>query len=81
MCYICNIERKTIEENKKSFSEHIKGPHHLWNYVFYVYYLDKKNKPDYSGLEYNITNQYNQTDEDMMIDWVPVAVEEEFNVK
>ena len=61
-CYICNIERKTIEEKKGSFHAHINGPHHLWNYVFYVYYLDGKSPTDYSGLEYQITFQYNQSD-------------------
>jgi len=50
MCYICNVTRYTLEKQKKSFKEHINGPHFLWNYVFYVYYLDKKSPTDYSGL-------------------------------
>jgi len=53
----------------------VNGKHFLWNYVFYIYYLDKKNPTDYSGLEYQITNQYNRTDEDMQIYWVPIAVQ------
>ena len=51
----------------------------MWNYVFFVYYLDNKSPTDYSGLEYLITAQYNKSDEDMQIDWVPVAKAEEFD--
>ena len=79
MCYICNVTRETLEKQKKSFKEHINGAHFLWNYVFYVYYLDKKSPTDYSGLEYFITNQYNKSEEDMQIDWVPVTLSEEFD--
>lgn len=75
-CYICNVERAALEEKKLSFHAHINGPHFLWNYVFYVYYLDGKSSTDYSGLEYQITSQYNMSDEDMKIDWVPVVQSE-----
>lgn len=78
-CYICDISRKTLEKQSKSFKEHINGSHFLWNYVFYVYFLDNKSPTDYSGLEYLITAQYNKSDEDMQIDWVPVAQAEEFD--
>ena len=43
--------------------------------------MDKKNKTDYTGLEYEIADQCNRSDEEMLIDWVPYAVKEEFNVK
>jgi hypothetical protein len=32
-------------------------------------------------LEYLITTQYNKSDEEMVIDWVPMAVQEEFDCK
>lgn len=49
--------------------------------MFFIYYLDKKNPTEYSGLEYQITNQYNKSDEEMQIFWVPMAVQEEFDCK
>ena len=61
------------------FKQHINGSHFLWNYVFYIYYLDNKSSTDYSGLEFIITGQYNKSDEDMQIDWVPIAKAEEFD--
>lgn len=80
-CYICNIDRQTIEKRRLNFKEHINGKHFLWNYVFFIYFLDKKSPTDYSGLEYLITTQYNKSDEQMVIDWVPMAVQEEFDCK
>jgi hypothetical protein len=32
-------------------------------------------------MEYQITTQYNKPDEEMMIDWVPVNMKEEFDCK
>jgi hypothetical protein len=80
-CYICDIDRETLEKKRISFKEHISGKHFLWNYVFFIYYLDKKSPTDYSGLEYQITNQYNRSDEEMQIYWVPMAIQEEFDCK
>ncbi len=80
-CYICDIDRETLQKRRISFKDHINGKHFLWNYVFFIYYLDKKSPTDYSGLEYLITNQYNRSDEDMQIYWVPMAIQEQFDCK
>jgi inositol 1,4,5-triphosphate receptor type 1/inositol 1,4,5-triphosphate receptor type 3 len=72
-CYICNISRETLEKNRISFQDHITDKHYLWNYVFFIYFLDKKSPTDYSGMEYQITTQYNKPDEEMVIDWVPLG--------
>lgn len=52
MCYICNIERESLEKKNEKFKDHITKKHFLWNYVFYIISLNSKNKTDYSGLEY-----------------------------
>lgn len=80
-CYICEIDRETLEKRRIPFSEHINGKHFLWNYVFFIYYLDNKDPTEYSGLEYLITNEYNRSDEEMQINWVPMNVPEEFDCK
>ena len=61
-CYICNIPRQNLEKKKIRFKDHIVEKHLLWNYVFYIISLNCKNKTDYTGLEYEIIKQYNQTD-------------------
>lgn len=62
-CYICNISREALEKKRISFQTHINGKHFLWNYVFYIYFLNKKSETDYTGLEYQITTQYNKSEE------------------
>lgn len=80
-CYICNISRETLEKNRVSFQDHIRGKHFLWNYVFFIYFLDNKSPTDYSGMEYQITTQYNKPDEEMQIDWIPLGEPESFDNK
>ena len=50
LCYICNIKREELEKDKKDFQEHVSGNHKLWNYIFYIYYLESKSETDFSGL-------------------------------
>lgn len=51
----------------------------MWNYAFYIISLNAKNKTDYTGLEYEIIQQYNQTDEDMKINWIPDGEEADYD--
>jgi hypothetical protein len=53
--------------------------HFLWNYVFYIYSLEKKSQTDYTGLEYYISTRYNRPDEEVDISWVPLADDAEFD--
>jgi hypothetical protein len=43
--------------------------------------LEKKSPTDFSGMEYQITTQYNKPDEEMIIDWVPSGEPEAFDCK
>lgn len=70
-CYICNVTREALEKESKTLQDHIAGKHFLWNYVFFIYSLEKKSPTDYSGLEYYISTRYNRPDEDIDISWVP----------
>jgi inositol 1,4,5-triphosphate receptor type 1/inositol 1,4,5-triphosphate receptor type 3 len=80
-CYICNISREALEKKRISFQDHIHGVHFLWNYVFFIYFLNEKSPTDYSGMEYLITTQYNKSEEEMMIDWIPIGEPESFDCK
>jgi len=51
----------------------------LWNYVFYIYSLEKKSSNDYTGLEYYISTRYNRPDEEVDVDWVPSGDQVEFD--
>lgn len=56
MCFICGIDRVTVEKNYEDFEEHIANKHYLWNYIFYIYCLIKKDSTEYTGLEYAISD-------------------------
>ena len=40
-----------IDRTKVGFENHIQFDHHLWNYLFYMYHLKKKEETDYTGIE------------------------------
>ena len=49
-CYMCNMPREKMEKDGQKFDEHIGKRHHLWNYIFYIIALEKKDQTDYTGL-------------------------------
>ncbi|EGR34738.1 hypothetical protein IMG5_002710 [Ichthyophthirius multifiliis] len=65
-CFICGLERTTIENQDKSFEDHTKK-HYLWNYIFYIYSLQNKDSTEYTGLEYFISDKLQNED----IQWIP----------
>jgi hypothetical protein len=38
-CFICGIDRPTFDKEADGFENHIERDHQLWNYLFYIYYL------------------------------------------
>jgi hypothetical protein len=60
-CFVCGITRLAFKDlnlppGDDSFEDH-KNDHHIWNYVFFVHYLQKKSKTDMTGLETYVTNE------------------------
>ena len=49
-CYICNLDRPD-DDSSGEFERHIQFDHNLWNYVYYMVYLDTKDSSDYDGVE------------------------------
>ena len=35
-CFICHVNRATVEKNRHNFNEHREKTHNLWNYVNYM---------------------------------------------
>lgn len=55
-CFICGIDKEALEKKSEDLKTHyIQQNHKLWNYVFYLYYLDKQTKK--TGLEEIIKQQ------------------------
>ncbi|KRX06791.1 MIR motif [Pseudocohnilembus persalinus] len=52
ICFICGHTRELFDRKSDvGFSNHWKNDHYLWNYVFYLAFLDDKDKNEYTGIE------------------------------
>ncbi len=38
-CFICGIDKATLEKQNNTFDNHTRKEHFLWNYIFFLYEL------------------------------------------
>ncbi|EFC49132.1 inositol 1,4,5-triphosphate receptor 2 [Naegleria gruberi] len=53
-CFICSNEKSRFDVRANegiTFEGHIKKEHNMWNYVYFLIYLEKKPKDEYTGIE------------------------------
>uniref|UniRef100_A0A1X7UK67 MIR domain-containing protein n=1 Tax=Amphimedon queenslandica TaxID=400682 RepID=A0A1X7UK67_AMPQE len=50
-CFICGIDSDTFERKGKGFENHVIHDHHMWNYVYYMLYLDSMDAKDHNAIE------------------------------
>lgn len=68
-CFICGIDRETIERGTaRPFIYHKLHEHNEWNYVFYMYFLMNKDPTEFSGIESHIMESIVKSG----IDWFPL---------
>jgi len=75
ICFVCGHDRETLEKANDAqggvggtgFINHIRKDHYLWNYLFYIAYIQDKEKTEYTGLESYIAEQI----ENEEISWFP----------
>ena len=41
-CFICDIEKVSLDKKGSGFDFHVKNEHNMWDYIFYILSLDKK---------------------------------------
>ena len=73
------MSREAIEKQGETFENYTRKKYFLWNYIFYIYVLERKDETDYTGLEYYIKGQYYLPDEEMEVKWIPNKGESEFD--
>ena len=56
VCFICSIDRYEFDRNGDGFEKHIEKDHHVFNYFYYMIYINDKPKTEYNGTESNIGN-------------------------
>jgi hypothetical protein len=55
-CPICGLTRDKFERARKNFNKHIKCHHDIWRYVYFIIYLETKDRKEYNGLEQKIAD-------------------------
>ena len=70
VCFICSMERPVFDKTQVHGLEiHMQLDHNQWNYLFYIYYLKKKQKTEYNGIESYVYDCYLNED----INWFPLG--------
>jgi len=68
ICFICNLERTAFEKEGFSFEKHIRVEHNVWNYLYYMVYLNMKDPLEYNGTESYVYDKYDRND----LSWFPI---------
>eukprot|EP01062_Namystynia_karyoxenos_P080737 TRINITY_DN8739_c0_g1_i3.p1 TRINITY_DN8739_c0_g1~~TRINITY_DN8739_c0_g1_i3.p1 ORF type:complete len:2412 (+),score=913.63 TRINITY_DN8739_c0_g1_i3:92-7327(+) len=61
-CFICGIESAQFDRQADGFEHHIKNDHNMWNYIFFIHFLRKKNTDEYTGQESFVYNMIERED-------------------
>ena len=70
-CFICGFEKNQLNKyygHEQGFYEHIKLDHYLWNYMFLIFNLIKKNSKNLISIDKNIIDNYKKR---IYLTWIP----------
>jgi inositol 1,4,5-triphosphate receptor type 1/inositol 1,4,5-triphosphate receptor type 3 len=56
-CYICNVERQTVEKEGDNFTYHNEVKHSYINYFQYLLSIRKTNAQDLNSLDFSISDK------------------------
>ena len=68
ICYVCGLSRKDFSAESKDFEHHLEYEHNPWDYIYFMYYVEKQGSFNLNGLE-----QFSQ-DNYLLIktEWLPI---------
>ena len=69
-CFICSIDRDEFEQLDIPFVEHVKSEHNMWQYIWFMIYLESKDPLSYTGPEQYIAE--NLTDKNGFVRLGPI---------
>lgn len=70
-CFICSIEKQVFDRESdlpEGFKRHIKNEQNMWNYLYFIIYLNEQDKDDDDGLEWYIRRCVEMGD----LAWFPI---------
>lgn len=61
-CYICGLYRRDLNKlgKKSDFEEHITKKHNIWNYLYYIAYIESKPETELTGIESYVVSNIKQ---------------------
>ncbi|EGD74759.1 inositol 1,4,5-trisphosphate receptor type 3 [Salpingoeca rosetta] len=62
-CFICSIKSHEFDRYGKGFEHHIKHEHNMWNYLYFLLYLDQKDMNDYTSHEFYVSSRLAEKEE------------------
>ena len=61
-CFICGIESSQFDRQADGFEHHIKNDHNMWNYIFFIHHLQKKDPDEFTGQESYVHSMMRKSD-------------------
>jgi len=71
-CFVCGIEREEFDRQGRGFQDHVKMDHNMWQYVYFIVYLNRKPETEYTGPEFYVSEKLKATDSSM-IEFLPLG--------
>ena len=66
-CFICHVNKNTLEKNRQNFYVHVSKIHNMWNYVSYMIFVKLSNLHDLNSINSYVRNKIENKD----ISWLP----------
>ena len=66
-CFICHVNKNTLEKNRQNFYLHVNKEHNLWNYVSYMIFVKLSNIHDLNSINSYAREKIDNKD----ISWLP----------
>ncbi len=62
-CFICSNKQEILEQRGgPSFRQHLRDDHYMWNYMYYIAYLEDMSRSEYNGIEAYVRQKYDEGD-------------------
>jgi hypothetical protein len=67
-CFVCSLKQDRFGKDLNGFDRHRERDHNIWNYLYFMYYLQNKESTELSGVESYVKELIIKEDSS----WVPL---------
>lgn len=61
-CFVCGIDAATFDREGEGFGPHTKGPHNVWQYLYFLHHLRRKEVCEHTGQESYVASKITKFD-------------------